>query len=98
MLWWHTATGKPVMDLASVLEVLSDHVNSRVAHAPPAEFFRFELPWSESPTLCRLLADEGVTAARMFPDYYGVVRSLEEQSTWDRVPYQASSNRDGVLA
>jgi hypothetical protein len=91
------ATGRPIKDLASVFNILSHHVASRFRDYPPPTFFKFELPWSESPALCRLLADEGATAAQMFPNYDGVVRSLKEQSVWDRVPYQAGSARDGVF-
>ena len=44
---------------------------------------RFSLPTSEAPHLLRLLAVEGVTAARLFPGYGGVVESMFDERLWD---------------
>lgn len=43
----------------------------------------FLLPQSESPKLLRLLANEGVTGATIYPGYDGVVRGLKEEAQWD---------------
>jgi len=42
------------------------------------------LPSNEVPELLRQLACEGITAAAVFPDFNGVVRSLEERRLWIR--------------
>lgn len=44
---------------------------------------RLLLPQIEAPRLLRLLANEGVTGATMFPGYDGVVRGLREEALWD---------------
>lgn len=48
--------------------------------------FRFTLPYSQAGELLWLLAKEGITAARLFPSYDGVVRSMKEKIHW-RYPY-----------
>lgn len=48
------------------------------------ELRRLTLPHSEAPKLLRLLANEGITGASMFPGADGVVRSMREESWWDR--------------
>lgn len=45
---------------------------------------RFDLPCSESPKLLRLLANEQIDGARMFPGRDGAVMALKEQCLWDR--------------
>lgn len=45
---------------------------------------RFDLPCSESPKLLRLLANEQIDGARMFPGREGVVLAMKERSLWDR--------------
>ena len=42
------------------------------------------LPQREAPKLLRLLANEGVTGATMYPGYDGVVRGLREEALWDQ--------------
>ena len=44
---------------------------------------RLTLPASEAPKLRRLLAEEGVDGASMFPGYDGVVRAMKERTHWD---------------
>lgn len=45
---------------------------------------RLSLPVSEAPRLLRLVAEEGVTGASMFPGPDGVVRAMRETTLWDR--------------
>ncbi|MEI9948265.1 MAG: FRG domain-containing protein [Pseudomonadota bacterium] len=44
---------------------------------------RLTLPSSEAPKLRRLLAEEGIDGAAMFPGYDGVVRAMKERTLWD---------------
>jgi hypothetical protein len=44
---------------------------------------KFILPTTEAKQLLRLLALEGMTAARLFPGYRGVVESMEDERLWD---------------
>jgi len=46
-------------------------------------FRRLSVPVSEAGKTLRLLACEGVHAARLFPGHTGVVRHIEEQGLWD---------------
>lgn len=50
---------------------------------------RLDLPKSAVPQLLRLLALDGVTAARVYPGYGGVVDSLRERKHWDAPPAPA---------
>jgi hypothetical protein len=45
--------------------------------------YHLTLPVSESLTLLRLLAIDGVSAATLFPGYSGVVEALSEEQYWD---------------
>ena len=45
---------------------------------------RLRLPCSESGKLLRLLNQEGVNAATIYPGYKGVVESLKEREKWDK--------------
>jgi len=46
-------------------------------------FFKLTLPKSEAPKLLRFLADEGVSAASVFPGYGGITEAVFEHSLWD---------------
>jgi hypothetical protein len=48
------------------------------------ELRRLTLPRTQAPTLLRLLANEGISGASMFPGADGVVRAMREESWWDR--------------
>jgi hypothetical protein len=52
--------------------------------ATPWKLRRMLLPLSEAPVLLKLLADEGITGASMFPGADGVVRALRERALWQR--------------
>jgi hypothetical protein len=45
---------------------------------------RMLLPVSEAPMLLKLLAQEGITGASMFPGADGVVRAMRERAIWQR--------------
>jgi len=45
--------------------------------------YKLTLPKSEAPKLLGMLADEGVSAASVFPGYGGVAESVFESSLWD---------------
>jgi hypothetical protein len=51
---------------------------------PTAPLVRIDLPNSESPTLLRLLADEQIDGARMFPGRDGVALAMRERPMWDQ--------------
>jgi hypothetical protein len=44
---------------------------------------RLRLPRSQAPRLLRMLWEEGVSAATLFPSFDGAVRGLEEMRLWD---------------
>jgi len=48
-------------------------------------FFKFTLPISEAGELLRLLAKEGLNAARLFPGVDGTVRAVKERRFWPEV-------------
>jgi hypothetical protein len=50
---------------------------------PPLQ--RLDLPVSQAPRLLRLLANEQIDGARMFPGREGVVRAMKEHALWDQV-------------
>jgi hypothetical protein len=50
----------------------------------PDPLVRFDLPCAESPRLLRLLANEQINGARMFPGRDGVVMAMKEQCLWDQ--------------
>jgi hypothetical protein len=66
------------------LDVLADELK------PPLVLFQFTLPISEAPSLLRLLALEGISAATIFPGYGGVVKALREEALWDFRPSEFS--------
>jgi hypothetical protein len=45
-------------------------------------FHRITLPRSEAKQLCYELAYEGITQATLFPNFYGVVRTMTDMSHW----------------
>lgn len=47
-------------------------------------FHRITLAKSDSRRLLWLLAKEGITKAKLFPDYYGAVQALAERQLWDK--------------
>ncbi len=66
-----------------VSELLSMLREVRLPIPADSPLLRFDLPLSESPRLLRLLADEQIDGARMFPGREGVVRALKERLLWD---------------
>ena len=46
-------------------------------------FYEFKLPIEQSPKLLRLLAQEGIHGAALFPGFDGVVKRIEEEQLWD---------------
>ncbi len=65
-------------------------------------FHRITLAKRHSRRLLWLLAKEGITKAKLFPDYYGVVQTLAEQQLWDKsadqtfLPFQHEEPSEGV--
>ncbi len=55
--------------------------------------YKLTLPKTEAPTLLGILADEGMSAASVFPGYGGVAEAVFEQSLWDmkRISHQMRS-------
>jgi len=53
-------------------------------NVPGTLLYKITLPKSEAPKLLGILADEGVSAASVFPGYGGVAESIFEQSLWDK--------------
>jgi hypothetical protein len=53
---------------------------------PTPVMFHFTVPTSQAPKILWLLAKEGITTARLFPGYAGIVRSIEEEALWQN-PY-----------
>jgi len=49
----------------------------------------FRLPSSEARKLLRLLSQEGINAATIYPGYKGVADSLTERELWD-IPERAT--------
>jgi len=47
-------------------------------------FHRITLAKSDSRQLLCLLAKEGITKAKLFPDYFGAVQALAERQLWDK--------------
>jgi len=45
---------------------------------------KLKLPISCAPELRRMLAEDGIDGASMFPGYSGVVRAMKERVLWDR--------------
>jgi len=56
----------------------------------PIVAIKVTMPWVEAGALLRLLAEEHVSAASVFPGYAGVVESLRETGLW--------SKRDGYMS
>ena len=50
--------------------------------SPACKLRRMILPVSEAPRLLRLLGEEGITGAALFPGPNGVVRSMRERALW----------------
>jgi hypothetical protein len=44
---------------------------------------KLTLPKTEAPALLKILADEGVSAASVFPGYDGVAEAVFERGLWD---------------
>jgi hypothetical protein len=59
------------------------YARSAEAHDGMVWMHRITLPIEEAGTLLRLLADEGVTGASLFPNADGVVRAMRERKFWD---------------
>lgn len=78
-------TDSAIQTMENVVRELVTNMNERREtrwwDAPPLK--RLTVPWSEAPKLLRLLSNEQVHAARLFPGRDGVVRFLKEQSLWD---------------
>ena len=64
---------------SSVANNLTGHMNGAAFKAAGAPLCLLTLPTSQSRFLLNLLADEDVTASKLFPGYDGVVRELYER-------------------
>jgi hypothetical protein len=64
---------------------VEEYVERGQANIPkPAMLRRYTLPTSAASRLLRLLSNEGVDGASMFPGADGVVRAMRERNRWDR--------------
>jgi hypothetical protein len=68
---------------------VDEHLQALFARSPegylgvrPPLMYRASLDRSQAPRLLRLLADEGVTGATVFPGYEGVVKAMREEGWW----------------
>jgi hypothetical protein len=57
---------------------------------PTPVMFHFSVPASEAKKILWLLAKEGITKARLFPGYRGIVQGIEEEALW-QYPYPPGS-------
>jgi hypothetical protein len=82
-LWFKSGS---VASLESVTAQLlaSLSANMRAHWETVSPLHHFTLPWSEAPSMLRMLSYEGVGAQRMFPGRDGVVRAMKEKRLWDR--------------
>lgn len=76
--------------LGRVLDVLRNVTGAR---GPVTILRRLRLSRSEAPKLLRLLAAEGITAARLFPGHRGVLQALSDEHHWDELPARARLRR-----
>jgi hypothetical protein len=58
------------------------HQQRTAGQKPVPDLLRFTLPLTGAGTLLRLLADEGINGASMFPGADGVARSMREGALW----------------
>jgi len=64
-------------------EFISQRLENKLSRVAPV-LYRFTVPASQAGSVLWLAAKEGVTAASLFPGYYGVTRALEERTYWSR--------------
>nr|NJM04145.1 hypothetical protein [Desulfobacula sp.] len=69
------------------VDVIVENQWKKLNHTVPV-MGHFTLPRSESKKLLRLLHQEGISAATIYPGYQGVVMSLKERELWD-IPERA---------
>jgi hypothetical protein len=81
VLWWDDPE---TTDLADVVARMAERDDEIDGHVPVPVMVRFELPRAEAPKLLRLLRDEQIDAARMFPGYDGVVAAMKQRRLWDQ--------------
>lgn len=65
-------------------ETIDQYVVEHMPHPEGPVLLRFRLPSSHRDRLLLLLAQERVTAAKLFPGYTGVVMGLNERRRWNR--------------
>lgn len=67
-----------IVPFDELVEKIYKTINSRLTRPDHKPIRLFTLPCSQARHLLRILADEDVTAAKLFPGYDGVVKSLKE--------------------
>lgn len=80
--WTNQIRGEDHTVIEPLDQVIRRLPANSLKHIAPV-MFRFTAPVSEGKKLLWLLAKEGVTAAKLFPGYSGIVRGLEEQALWE---------------
>ena len=61
------------------------------SHSPIPLFVRFELPWKECSSLTRFLANTGINASSVYPEFKGVANTVKENLLWWRAPLRRRS-------
>jgi hypothetical protein len=65
------------------LDVKMDYSPQNAVLETMAEIVKFTLLINEAPRLLRLVAEEGTSAANLFPGFDGVRRAMKERMLWD---------------
>ena len=69
-------------DIKPIDRLVTDSIEKNPMEKTAPIMFRFTLPVSEYGNLLWLTAKEGINAARLFPGYDGVVKSMKERLYW----------------
>lgn len=80
----HIKPDQSPIDRAPFDEIFRSWVGNYHVNFPGPKFHRITLPKSEAEQLCFDLALEGITRAKLFPDFYGVVKAIEDEAAWYR--------------
>lgn len=80
---WDADKTKPLEQIVQQLLGLLDSAGHPWP-IPNPPLVRFDLPTAQAPKLLRLLSNEQIDAARMFPSREGVVMAIKERALWDR--------------
>jgi FRG domain len=64
-------------------EALADRLPQNTFLRKTSWLFKFTLAEEKAPELLRLLALEGVTAAKLFPGFAGIEQAMKERQWWD---------------